>query len=471
MSTQVSDAHRPQPSLRRRAVQAGAWTIGQHAFETGARLISNLMMSRLLFPEAFGVVAAALVLITGLQLVSDFGVQTVIIQSPRGDREDFLRSAWVFLLWRGGLLWLMLCVLCAMLGIPWVHSRIPAGSVFADVSFPVIAGALGTSLILGEAKSTVLFLNARQLNLGPIVAIETAGRLLSIAVMLTWALLAPSAWAIVAGILASDILRMVLSHVVAPGPRMAFKWEKDHFQEIIRFGKWIAVSTIGSFVAQQSDVILLGILLPAPVFGVYVIAKMLVDTAEGLLGRLEATLALPILSEVARKRPDDLRDQYYRFRLPIDLVAACFSGVLFVGGDFVVHFLYDQRYSEAGVMVQILAIRLAIYPSSVIRTAFTVTGDTHIGAGLSAVQAASTILCILGGFFIAGTLGAVTGLAAHRVIPSLTILLLAGRRHWISPWRELRIVPAFVAGAVTGKVVITMMAVLGISNIAQLWKR
>jgi O-antigen/teichoic acid export membrane protein len=268
--------------------------------------------------------------------------------------------------------------------------------------------------------------------------------------------------------LVSDILRMVLSHVVVPGPRMAFKWEKNHFQEIIRFGKWIAVSTIGSFVAQQSDIVLLGILLPAPVFGVYVIAKMLVDTAEGLLGRLEATLALPILSEIARKRPNDLRDQYYRFRFPIELAAACFSGALFVGGDFVVHFLYDQRYADAGLMVQILALRLAIYPSGVIRSAFTVTGDTHIGAGLSAVQAVSTILCILGGFFIAGTLGAVMGLVAQRVIPTLTILLLAGRRHWISPWRELRIVPAFVVGAVAGKCVMTMMAVFGISTLVQL---
>jgi hypothetical protein len=47
------------------------------------RLISNLIMARLLFPEAFGIVVAAVALITGLTLVSDFGIP--IIQSPRGD--------------------------------------------------------------------------------------------------------------------------------------------------------------------------------------------------------------------------------------------------------------------------------------------------------------------------------------------------------------------------------------------------
>jgi O-antigen/teichoic acid export membrane protein len=287
----------------------------------------------------------------------------------------------------------------------------------------------------------------------------------------TWALLAPSVWALVAGVLAADILCLVLSHTVVPGPRMAFKWEKDHFQEIIRFGKWIAVSTIGSFVSSQSDIILLGILLPAPVFGVYVVAKMLVDTVEGLVTRMEGALALPVLSEVVRKRPHDLRDQYYRFRLPIEIAAASLSGFLFASGEFVIHFLYDQRYAQAGLMVQLLAIGLAIYPCGLIRNAFIIVGDTHIGALVSTVQATSMILCMTAGFFTAGPFGAITGLAVYRAIPSLMILLLASRRHWISPWRELRIVPAFVAGVVAGKVAVSMMAALGISNIAQFWKR
>ena len=264
MSTQISDASRPHPSLRSRALHAGAWTIGRHAFETATRLISNLIMARLLFPEAFGVVAAAMVLISGLALVSHFGVDTVIIQSSRGDREDFLRSAWIFLLGRGVLLWLILCALCAMLCIPWVHSFIPVGSVFANASFPIITAVLGMGLLLEEAKSTVLHLNARLLNFGPIVAIDIACRLLSMVVMLTWASLAPSVWAIVAGVLVGNALRLVLSHVIAPGPRMAFRWEKEHFQEIIRFGKWIAVSTIGSFVSSKATLSFWAFCFPAP---------------------------------------------------------------------------------------------------------------------------------------------------------------------------------------------------------------
>lgn len=470
MSAQVSQAHQPRTRLRYRVLEAGVWTVGVHAFEIATRLISNLIMTRLLFPEAFGVVAGALVLITGLALVGDFGVHTVIVQSPRGDREDFLRSAWVFLLLRGALLWLGLCAVCAMIGIPWVHNLIPTGSVFANSSFPIITAVLGTGLILGHAKSTVLFLNARLLNFRSIVAIDIACRILSMPVMFAWALFAPSVWALVAGILVGDTLRLVLSHVAAPGPRMAFNWKKDHIQEIVRFGKWIAVSTIGSFVSSQSDLIILGILLPGPIFGIYVIAKALVDAVEGLLERLNSNLALPILSEVARKDRDDIRDRYYRFRLPIELVAAASSGALLASGEFVVHFLYDPRYSQAGLMVQLLAIGLAIYPFHLIKSAFTVVGDTRVVAGVSVLQAASLIVCLVAGFVIAGPIEAVMGVAVHRAIPSLVILVLAGQRYWIDLRREFRIVPAFVAGFVAGKFAVAMMAALGGVDVAQLWR-
>jgi O-antigen/teichoic acid export membrane protein len=148
-------------------------------------------------------------------------------------------------------------------------------------------------------------------------------------------------------------------------------------------------------VSQQSDLIILGILLPGPIFGVYVIAKMPVNTVEGLVERLNSSLALPILSEAARKQ-QDIRRQYYRFRLPIELAAASFSGALFASGDFLVNLLYDPRYAQAGLMVQLLAIGLAIYLLYLIRNAFAVVGDTHIFAGVSILQAASMLLCMVG---------------------------------------------------------------------------
>ena len=65
-------------------------------FGTGQvlRLASNLILTRLLFPEAFGVMAMVSVFLMGLAMFSDVGVGPAIMQSKRGDDRDFLNTAW-----------------------------------------------------------------------------------------------------------------------------------------------------------------------------------------------------------------------------------------------------------------------------------------------------------------------------------------------------------------------------------------
>src|SRR5205807_1748080 len=114
--------------LRERALRAGAWTVGAHGADTVIRLLSTLIMTRLLFPEAFGQIGAAMSLLTGLVLISDLGIRTVILQNPRGDQDHFLRSAWTLQIWRGLGLWLILILPLAFLSFPVVRKALPADS-------------------------------------------------------------------------------------------------------------------------------------------------------------------------------------------------------------------------------------------------------------------------------------------------------------------------------------------------------
>jgi O-antigen/teichoic acid export membrane protein len=458
----------PQRRLRDRAISAGAWTLGSYGADLFFRLLSNLILTRLLFPEAFGTIAAATALMAGLVLVSDFGIQAVIIQSPRGDQVDFLHSAWVFQLWRGSLIWIALGTICALMSVPQIRGTFPAGSVFADPSMPLITAVLGLNIVINGAESTSTSLNVRYLNYRPLVAINLVSKVLSLPITLIWAWIAPNVWSLVGGSLAAGLFQMLLSHIIVPGPRMGLDWNKEHFREIVRFGRWVMVSSVATFVSQQFDVVLLGILVPSSILGLYSIAKLLVNTGEGLLDRLSGTLALPIFGEVIRKDPRSFRNRYYRFRLPIEVAAGLLSGALFTAGDFIVNFLYDTRYAQAGPMLRILALGTVSYPILIIGTAFTATGDTHISAAVSILKAISLFGLVTIGFFVFGTPGAVAGVALHRVMPSVTMFFLAHRRNWIWIKHEFRIIPAFAAGILMGKGLMALAAALNIHNIHQI---
>jgi hypothetical protein len=61
-------------SLRQRVLKAGAWTLAGFGASQVIRFGSNLLMTRLLVPEMFGVMAVANVVMVGLSLFSDIGL-------------------------------------------------------------------------------------------------------------------------------------------------------------------------------------------------------------------------------------------------------------------------------------------------------------------------------------------------------------------------------------------------------------
>jgi O-antigen/teichoic acid export membrane protein len=65
------------------------------------RLGSNLILTRLLFPEAFGLMALVQVFLTGLQMFSDFGLQASVIRSSPRRGSGFLHTAWTVQILRG----------------------------------------------------------------------------------------------------------------------------------------------------------------------------------------------------------------------------------------------------------------------------------------------------------------------------------------------------------------------------------
>ena len=433
------------------------------------KLASNLLLTRLLFPEAFGAVAAASAIIAGLTLISDFGVAQVIVQNPRGDQDDFLRSAWVFLLWRSSALWLIVLTLCALLSTSTVRGLFPAGSIYTDPSFAFVTASLGFCMVLGSAESTCTFLNVRRLNYRPLIIVGVASRIFTLPIMVAWAWIAPSVWALVVGSVAGALLRLILTHTIVPGPWMGLKWNKEDLREIIHFGRWITVSSFGAFLSQQSDIILLGFLVPSTTLGLYSIAKLFATVSEGLLDRLNNSMALPIFSEVLRNNPENLRSRYYHFRLPIEIAAGLLSGALFASGQFIVNFLYDARYSEAGTLLPILTLATAIYPSYlIIRHAFAATAEIRIYVAISIVQALSLIVCLSLGFMLYGLVGAAWGVALHRILPSLMTITLARRRNWIALTWEFAIIPAFLTGFLAGKSAVLLATALGLTNIHQL---
>ena len=103
----------PSFGLRRKAISAGAWNLGALVTSQAIRLGGNLVMTRLLMPEMFGIIAIATTVLFVLHLLSDVGLRQNILQSTRGDDPEFLNTLWTVQIVRGFVLFALTLLLAA----------------------------------------------------------------------------------------------------------------------------------------------------------------------------------------------------------------------------------------------------------------------------------------------------------------------------------------------------------------------
>ena len=71
--------------LRRLAVRGSAWILGGQVAGQGLRLVSSLLLTRLLSPDLFGLIALAQLVNRGVAMFSDVGLRGNVVHHERGD--------------------------------------------------------------------------------------------------------------------------------------------------------------------------------------------------------------------------------------------------------------------------------------------------------------------------------------------------------------------------------------------------
>ena len=94
--------------MKARALRGSLLTSISFGSENILRLVSNLVLTRILFPEAFGLMVLVQMVFAGASMLSDVGIKSAIVQDKRGDDPVFLNTAWAVQILRGLLIWLLI---------------------------------------------------------------------------------------------------------------------------------------------------------------------------------------------------------------------------------------------------------------------------------------------------------------------------------------------------------------------------
>jgi O-antigen/teichoic acid export membrane protein len=394
------------------------WATGSFGLIQVMRLLNNVVLARLLSPPLFGLMLIVNSIRTGVELLSDVGINQNIVSNRQGDRPEFYDTAWTIKVMRGIALGAV-CFLSASLFAEFFETPELA------IILPVIAL---TFVFLGfQSASASLLQKQRSVARNSVLDLSVAA--ISLGVHIALALVTPTIWALVLGSVFTSAAALVASYLVVPGRRHRFIIDRVAARQILKFGKWIFISSIIYFAAVNFDRLYLAKQISLAMLGIYSIARSMADMMNMLVIRVSYMVLFPTVAAMDVSAPELRAKLLHARRIMLSFVAvglACFVAV----SDLVVQLLYDVRYETAGAILPVMLLGVWMSILSVVNDS--VLLGTGKPAYTTIANAAKLLTFVVGvplGFQFGGLLGAVVVLNAGEVMRYVVLWIFSRKQH------------------------------------------
>jgi O-antigen/teichoic acid export membrane protein len=321
------------------------WTIGAFGSGQAIRIITSVILARLLAPELFGIMLIVSSLRAGIEFLSDVGIFQSVIHNRNSNHPEFYNTAWTLGVVRSFMIWLIALAITA-----------PVATFYESSVLIFVLPATAFNVVLVGFTSISRILARKRFQIAKLNLFDLVGSVISSAFSILLAWLSPTVWALVFSGLISSGLTMIGSYFLLPDVKQQFYLRKQFVWEIFHYGKWIFLASTIFFLSTNFDRLYLPKVIPLDLLGVYGIASSISGLLSTLVMQLGQDVLFPFITAHSHVPRPELRAAVAVSRAKFLLVAAlCFS--FFVAtADLGVRVLYDARYQAATWMLPVLFV-------------------------------------------------------------------------------------------------------------------
>lgn len=377
------------------------------ALAQAASCLRNAVVGHWLAKGDFGIAAGITLTLQLVEILSDIGVDRLIVQARDGDNRRLMAAAHFVLVVRGIVLALVLAAAAA-----------PAAAFFhAPEAWPAFAAMALVPLIKGFLHLDFRRLQ-RDLDNRAYVAIECVPQLAALAVLVPALWIEPTFNAVVVVAVAQAGVMVACSHVLARR-RFEIGFDRRETSRLVGFGWPIWLSAFPLVLVFQGDRAVVGHMLGLEALAAYA-AAFLVTMVPGLIAaKAGNAIMLPLLAQ-ARERNDDFRRQVTLMFEFVTQAACLYAALFIIAGGLLLPFVMGPNYRGLEAVTSWLAIMFAI------RMVQAVPGMALMAHGQTRPFLVAGIIRALGlvGVFAAVVFGyGIEGVAAAGVAGELASLI------------------------------------------------
>ncbi len=377
-----------------RSLRGGGVLAAGGLAENLLRFVRNIILARVLAPEAFGMMATLIASVAALEAIAEVGLKQTVIQNRMGADERFLNIVW----WLSSLRSIVLYAAA--------FSAAPFISGFFDQPGSELVLRTGFLVILFNGfMSPRIHVLQKELRFTPWVIIMQGAGFAGIVTAIASAFYFHNVWALVAAYLTEASLRCLLSFVFYP-IRPNRKIDHPYLRDILDFSRGMFGLPILMMLFVQADIFVIGKVLSLEQLGLYVLTKGLAEFPNTVISKTVQPLILPALS-LMQSDPERLKKAI----LTITRTAATFGIPLLVFltlfSETILNLVYGGRYGSASTPFSILCIAAFLYIcTSFVMTAYIAIGKPDIQRNAALVRTVLFLLLIYPAVKVSGLFGA-----------------------------------------------------------------
>jgi O-antigen/teichoic acid export membrane protein len=386
------------------------WVALSQGIRAGSQILSLIVLSRLLPPQAYGLIGMAMTVTNLAFMFRDLGTMITIVQRPTLSDRLTHTLFWV----NAGLAGAIFVALTLLAG--------PLAAAYREPALAPVVSALAVCIPISSLGAVQQALMERQSDFRRLARIEGISAVAGMLAAFVFAYRGYGAWSLVAQMLVSTALAAALSWCsMRWRPRYAF--DLHALREVFGFTTNYASFQFVTYLQKNVDAAIIGYAIGSVALGLYAMAsKILLFPLQNISG-IATRVLVPALSR-RQHNLGEVSALYVRVNAAICLLVAPFLTLLFYLRDPAIDLVLGPRWHGAAELL------VWLVPAGFVQAVHAPAQATLVALGKSAMlfklsifNALNQIACIsLGAQW--GLNGAACGLLAANMIIFLPTLMI-----------------------------------------------
>jgi teichuronic acid exporter len=329
--------------LKTAALSGARWTL---AARVGMQLVTwpiTILVMRLLEPGDYGLLALALLVSGFITLFSELGLGVALVQAPQLSDAQIRMACTLVLLLNGVIAFIIIALAPLM------------AAAFEEPDLTLVMRVLCLELLMSALAAVPLALLERGLKFKPVALGLMAGGISGSLVTLTAALLGAGVWALVAGTLATALVRSAAWITFHGRPVRPGRLRLQTIRPMVRVSSHAVALRVLWYWSGQADQLVLGRLLHTSALGLYSVASQLAMLPAGKAMDTVNRVAFPILSRL-QSEPHQLQASHRNSTALLALYGfgVCW-GLAAVAPEFV-RLVMGEKWLQATLPLAVLSL-------------------------------------------------------------------------------------------------------------------